>query len=59
MVFRVVAEALRDDGIAEEEGKVGEHVLAGRCDGAWGGELPRALLVGGQHGCLCRVVEVW
>ena len=57
LVLGVVAEALGDYGVAEEEGEVGEDVLAGGGDGARGGELGRALLVGGVHGWLCR--SVW
>jgi len=56
VVLGVVAEALGDDGVAEEEGEVGEDVLAGGGDGARGGELGGALLVGVGHGWLCRWV---
>ena len=49
VVLRVVAEALRDNGVAEEEGKVREHVFAGRGDGAGSRELPSALLIDGLH----------
>lgn len=50
VVLGVVAEALGDDGVAEEEGEVGEDVLAGGGDGARGGVTGSALLVG--HGCV-------
>ena len=46
MLLRVVAELLGDDGVAEEEGEVGEHVLTGGRDGAGGGKLFRAVDVG-------------
>jgi len=63
VVLGVVAEALGDDGVAEEEGKVGEDVLAGGGDGARGGELGGALLVDVGHGCFgfwgCWVSWVW
>ena len=39
VVLRVVAQALGDDGIAEEEGEVGEDVLARGRDGAGRGEF--------------------
>ena len=46
MVLRVVAELLGDDGVAEEEGEVGEHVLTGGRNGAGGGKLFGAVGVG-------------
>ena len=50
VVLGIVAEALGDGGGAEEEGKIGEHVLAGGRDGARRGELARALSVySGRH----------
>jgi len=44
VVLGVVAEALGDDGVAEEEGEVGEDVLLGSGDGARGRERSRPAL---------------
>ena len=44
MVLGVVAEALGDDGVAEEEGEVGEDVLLGSGNGARGRERGRLAL---------------
>lgn len=46
MVLRVVAELLRDDGIAEKEGEVGENVFARGRNGAGSRELRGTILVG-------------
>ena len=55
VVLRVVAELLRDGGIAEEEGEVGENVLTGGRNGAGSGEVPGTLLILGLH-LFCLVV---
>ena len=52
VVLRVVAELLGDDGVAEEEVKVGEHIIAGGRDGAGSRELPCA----GGINCLSHFV---
>ena len=57
MVLRVVAELLRDGGIAEEEGEVGENVLTGGRNGTGSGEVPGTLLVLGLHLCWLVVTE--
>lgn len=60
VVLRVVAEALGDGGVAEEEGEVGEDILARGRDGARRGELAGAVygcLLG--HGCEFLRDGVW
>lgn len=46
VVLRVVAKTLRNNGVAEEEGEVGEDVLAGGSDGARSGTRGGASAVG-------------
>ena len=57
VVLRVVAELLRDGGVAEEEGEVGENVLTGGRNGTGSGEVPGTLLVLGLHLCWLVVTE--
>ena len=57
VLLRVVAEALGHDGVAEEEGEVGEDIVARGGDGAGGGQLLCPVYVVANlsaHGCCVR-----
>ena len=54
VVLRVVAKTLRNNRVAEEEGEVGEDVLAGGSDGARSGNRGGASAVGSHVATSCE-----